>query len=285
MLRLDKPMKRGTRVKIGNANPCWIPVTYERLPSFCYYCGKLGHTYKDCDSLHDHEVEDIDVEKFPYGDWMRSSRLKNIQVVTGNDGENRDSLRRSLFRQKYPTEGNSDDRSKEKQVDKSEQLSDIMRDLQKVHVGKEDQTTHVAPIDTTSGMIQNTSLPRPLHPTTKTVTQALNTVDPISEPSLIPISDLINMVTFQQKLFIDPPDTHIHPSDEELEAKHQPSTRITPQPHFINTTMPLSHANHTQTMDPPLNKTTSHYPMTQITTQPSKPLTTTSVPVKKRKKL
>lgn len=48
-LDLTKPIKRGTKIRIGSAQPCWIPITYERLSSFCYWCGRLGHTSKDCE--------------------------------------------------------------------------------------------------------------------------------------------------------------------------------------------------------------------------------------------
>lgn len=33
VLDLSKPIKRGTKIRFGTAQPCWIPVTYERLPS------------------------------------------------------------------------------------------------------------------------------------------------------------------------------------------------------------------------------------------------------------
>lgn len=38
MLKLDQPLKRGINIKIGKAPLCWILDTYERIPSFCYYC-------------------------------------------------------------------------------------------------------------------------------------------------------------------------------------------------------------------------------------------------------
>lgn len=39
MLSLSTPLKRGTKIKMGGAAPVWIPVTYERLSYFCYWCG------------------------------------------------------------------------------------------------------------------------------------------------------------------------------------------------------------------------------------------------------
>lgn len=47
---INEPIKRGTHVKIGSKeDTVWIPITFEKLPDFCYYCGKLGHVMQDCD--------------------------------------------------------------------------------------------------------------------------------------------------------------------------------------------------------------------------------------------
>lgn len=35
-IQLDKPLRRGIKVRISQSAPCWLPITYERLPSFCY---------------------------------------------------------------------------------------------------------------------------------------------------------------------------------------------------------------------------------------------------------
>lgn len=66
-------LERGLVIKVGTrAKESWVSVTYERLPDFCYKCGKLGHTYMDCDEEIPKEEEGL------YGDWMRS-----IQKIGG----------------------------------------------------------------------------------------------------------------------------------------------------------------------------------------------------------
>ncbi|MFQ6634406.1 hypothetical protein Gotur_011216 [Gossypium turneri] len=50
-LNVQKPLRRGIFVSTGNGNKCWIPFKYEKLPTFCFGCGKLGHGLLDCTSI------------------------------------------------------------------------------------------------------------------------------------------------------------------------------------------------------------------------------------------
>lgn len=52
-LDLTKPLIRGTMLKFKNIE-CWVDFKYETLPTFCFYCGHLGHTEKLCSKMkHD----------------------------------------------------------------------------------------------------------------------------------------------------------------------------------------------------------------------------------------
>ncbi|KAL8523785.1 hypothetical protein ACS0TY_013669 [Phlomoides rotata] len=46
---IQKPLKKGLTLDLGASKIVWIEFKYERLPSFCYICGTLGHLRKDCD--------------------------------------------------------------------------------------------------------------------------------------------------------------------------------------------------------------------------------------------
>ncbi|KAL8484903.1 hypothetical protein ACS0TY_027267 [Phlomoides rotata] len=58
---IQKPLKKGLIQKV------WIEFKYERLPSFCYICGTLGHWRKDCDLAEGVEaLENIPEAKLPF---------------------------------------------------------------------------------------------------------------------------------------------------------------------------------------------------------------------------
>lgn len=45
---ISKPLCRGRAVRMGGTEKGWVDFCYERLPIFCYWCGKLDHDNRDC---------------------------------------------------------------------------------------------------------------------------------------------------------------------------------------------------------------------------------------------
>lgn len=43
-----------------------VLLLYERFPDFCYNCGFIGHSFRDC------EVEPEEKGKLSYGSWLRA---------------------------------------------------------------------------------------------------------------------------------------------------------------------------------------------------------------------
>ena len=56
-------------MKRKGADFIWFTFNYERLPTFCFICGKLGHSDKFCDRLFDTPLDQI---VKPYGARMRA---------------------------------------------------------------------------------------------------------------------------------------------------------------------------------------------------------------------
>lgn len=46
----------------------WVAFKYERLHTFCYFCGLLGHSMQFCRKLYGVRITPEDL---PYGAWLR----------------------------------------------------------------------------------------------------------------------------------------------------------------------------------------------------------------------
>lgn len=46
---ITKPLRRVAKVRLGDHGPIlWADLRYEKLPDFCFGCGRLGHSVKEC---------------------------------------------------------------------------------------------------------------------------------------------------------------------------------------------------------------------------------------------
>ncbi|KAK7828356.1 cyclic nucleotide-gated ion channel 1 [Quercus suber] len=71
---ITKPLSKGRRVRFGPASDGWVLFRYERLPVFCYWCGRLTHDAKDCD-VWIHSKGTLNIQQQPFGDWMRAPQM------------------------------------------------------------------------------------------------------------------------------------------------------------------------------------------------------------------
>ena len=44
----SKPLCRGRKISMANGKEGWVSFKYERLPTICYWCGKLTHSDREC---------------------------------------------------------------------------------------------------------------------------------------------------------------------------------------------------------------------------------------------
>ena len=78
-LPIDKPLRRGGNITNAEGVRCPIIFRYERLPTFCYICGIIGHDEKHCSVSH---MESVNERQ--YGEWLRAGSV----VRSGNEKGN-----------------------------------------------------------------------------------------------------------------------------------------------------------------------------------------------------
>ncbi|KAI7997022.1 hypothetical protein LOK49_LG10G01999 [Camellia lanceoleosa] len=74
------------KVAFQDRDPVWVTFKYERLPNFCYFCGRLGHGDRECPArmLGGAGAEGHGDQ---YGAWLRASPLyMHAKPMKGNGG-------------------------------------------------------------------------------------------------------------------------------------------------------------------------------------------------------
>ncbi|KAK9988603.1 hypothetical protein SO802_028842 [Lithocarpus litseifolius] len=67
-LPIDKSLRKGGNIAIVDGDRFWVSFRYERLPTFYYVCGKIGHDEKHCSVKQDGQQVDRQ-----YREWLRAS--------------------------------------------------------------------------------------------------------------------------------------------------------------------------------------------------------------------
>lgn len=81
-LDLRKPLKRGTVVRYQGKS-LRVFFKCERLPIFCFACGRIGHQIKDCEENggeDDEGYDSIEEKEHPFGSWLRASPLPKMST-------------------------------------------------------------------------------------------------------------------------------------------------------------------------------------------------------------
>lgn len=140
-LNLGKAIRRGTQICLDKAEPIWIPVKYERLPSFCYCCGRLGHTIVECDSVDNmKETNAENTTELRFGEYLRASPIKNAKVVVdagarSNHGSNSTLWYSAESRNKVQKEEDlGNQKMKSKNQETKEKIDEIALNLGRVMV-------------------------------------------------------------------------------------------------------------------------------------------------------
>lgn len=72
LIDVNKPLRRNQRIRNKCGDVIRIDFKYERLPFFCFLCGRLGHSEKDCSHVSEEHVE----KGYGWGLWIKASPRK-----------------------------------------------------------------------------------------------------------------------------------------------------------------------------------------------------------------
>lgn len=150
LLNLGKVIRKGTHICLDKAAPIWLPVKYERLPSFCYMCGQLDHNMVECDKKDNSKEKrnsNTDEEELPFGEWLRASPLKQTKVVVDVGYQStRASQRKLWYNDDKGNKGNEENTSEQKTGHSehlsTEKIDEIALTMEKVTMNKKLQAVY-----------------------------------------------------------------------------------------------------------------------------------------------
>nr|POE46508.1 hypothetical protein CFP56_66987 [Quercus suber] len=68
----SKPLCRGRKITMSDGKEGWVRFKYERLPTICFWCGKLTHSDKEC-PLWEKSRGNLKAKDQQFGSWLRAS--------------------------------------------------------------------------------------------------------------------------------------------------------------------------------------------------------------------
>lgn len=77
-MNVDKPLKRRMKIKREGDKWGWINFKYERLGTFCFVCGFIGHSERECNIVYANSDKVIDRA---YGSWLRAPPKMSKQTA------------------------------------------------------------------------------------------------------------------------------------------------------------------------------------------------------------
>ncbi|MED6209602.1 hypothetical protein PIB30_056350 [Stylosanthes scabra] len=85
-LNITKPLHRFSKITGPNQKVMEIALKYERIGSFCHYCGHIGHEIRNCSIQIEDSIKD-EVKEEKWGEWLCSeqgSKRENFMKENSN---------------------------------------------------------------------------------------------------------------------------------------------------------------------------------------------------------
>lgn len=60
------------------SNVAWALLKFERLPNFCYWCGRLTHSERDCE-VWSRGKGSLSKDNQQYGEWLRADPVRQTR--------------------------------------------------------------------------------------------------------------------------------------------------------------------------------------------------------------
>ena len=95
---LDKPLRRGSKIKGPDGEVVWVDFKYERLISFCFRCGILGHEAKTCEQPRGTEEQENQ-----YGEWMKAG-FRRLEEPSKNKNQSQSQQREAALAEQAQAE-------------------------------------------------------------------------------------------------------------------------------------------------------------------------------------
>ena len=87
VIDIKKPLPRCCKLWSEGKHVRWALLKFERLPNFCYWCGKVTHSESDCDVWLRGKGR-LKKEEQQYGNWLRADPVrytrKTMEVISGS---------------------------------------------------------------------------------------------------------------------------------------------------------------------------------------------------------
>lgn len=150
-LDLTKPLKRGSKLHFQGKD-IWVDYKYERLPNFCFVCGRIGHQMRDCEDMAEQDQEgysEIEEKDQAFGPWLRASPLPKLTYEPGKESSS-SACSKNLF----PSHSNNKGQNSGTETEKEDEVE--QQESQTQHKGaKKNQPTAAASAGALVPMEQN----------------------------------------------------------------------------------------------------------------------------------